>query len=447
MDQANRRIGGALRVTLRMAAVATISVPLLVSVGLAVASADADTNSPVLINEQFAPTTIDTATDTSVAVTIHTTDDLSGVADVEACFQSPSFTQNYCGESTEPTSGSPDDGVFQVTVGFPAHREVGSWTLAHVRLRDAAGNLRYVYASELDASSMPIALRVDDGPSLPGVPTGAFADRGSNAATVTWLAPSSDGGSPITGYTVTPYIGATPQTAQTYNTAVTTETLTGLSNGTTYTFRVAAVTNAGTGGLSDPTNAVIPASLPGPPTIGGATRGNGQATVFWTAPASDGGSAITGYAVTPYIGATPQVARAFATAATTEVITGLTNDTTYSFRVAATNVVGTGSQSDASNLVTPANRPPVASAGVDQTVASGASFMLQGSGSSDPDGDVLRYAWTRLSGPQVTIRNANTATATVTGISGPTTLVFRLTVTDPAGHSSTDDVTVKVSPK
>jgi uncharacterized protein YkwD len=98
-------------------------------------------------------------------------------------------------------------------------------------------------------------------------------------------------------------------------------------------------------------NASAP-TAPAAPTGVSATAGNAQAVVSWTAPAN-GGSAITGYKVTPYVGATAQTVRTFTTAATTQVITGLTNGTAYTFRVQAVNAIGTGALSAASTAVTP----------------------------------------------------------------------------------------------
>jgi len=93
-------------------------------------------------------------------------------------------------------------------------------------------------------------------------------------------------------------------------------------------------------------------TVPGTPTNVTATAGDGQATVSWTPPASNGGSAVTSYVITPYIGTSAQPATTVATV-TSATVTELTNGTTYTFKVAAKNAVGTGEQSSASNAVTP----------------------------------------------------------------------------------------------
>ncbi len=85
----------------------------------------------------------------------------------------------------------------------------------------------------------------------------------------------------------------------------------------------------------------------------GGTAGNASVALSWTAPASNGGSAITGYRVTPFIGATAQSAILTGSAATTFTVTGLTNGTAYTFTVAAINAVGTGADSAASAAATP----------------------------------------------------------------------------------------------
>ena len=111
-------------------------------------------------------------------------------------------------------------------------------------------------------------------------------------------------------------------------------------------------TNAiGTSTASAPSGSVAPATIPDAPTIGTAVAGDAQATVSFTAPSSDGGSAITSYTATSSPGGiTGTLSQAGSGSIT---VTGLTNGTAYTFTVTATNAIGTSAASDASSSVVP----------------------------------------------------------------------------------------------
>jgi len=194
----------------------------------------------------------------------------------------------------------------------------------------AVGNTGHVYIADRDN------LRIRKVQALPpDTPTGITSTAGDGQASVTWTAPA-DNGSAITSYTVTAVEDGTKQCTPSPTTA-TTCTVTGLANGTAYTFTVTATNGAGTGPASAASTAVTPAGLPGAPTgvmATPGTPGSGTVTLAWTAPA-DNGSPITGYTVTP-------AGTGAACTAPPCDITGLSNAAQHSFTVQAANDVGTG---------------------------------------------------------------------------------------------------------
>ena len=104
---------------------------------------------------------------------------------------------------------------------------------------------------------------------------------------------------------------------------------------------------------SNVANTVTPApTVPGAPTIRNAVADNGNATVSWTAPVSDGGSPITGYVVTAHVMDRQPKGRIFNSTATTQTVTGLTKGEQYRFWVRAYNAMGVSAYSTASNPIT-----------------------------------------------------------------------------------------------
>jgi alpha-tubulin suppressor-like RCC1 family protein len=188
----------------------------------------------------------------------------------------------------------------------------------------------------------------------PSAPSGATATAGPGQATVSWIAPIDDGGSPIVGYVVFAYVGYAPAVEHwIFNSTATTQTVTGLTNGTQYRFRVLAYNAVGPSGFSKVTVPVTTPSVPGQSIIGAVVPGDGTLTVSWTAPIDDGGWPITGYVVTPYYGYFPLPSTTFSSTATTQVMTGLRNGVMLRFKVAAINAVGVGKPSSVSVAMTP----------------------------------------------------------------------------------------------
>lgn len=285
---------------------------------------------------------------------------------------------------------------------------------------DTAGNAAAAFTA---GSTHTVAI-----PTAPGAPIIGIATALDGQASVPFTAPPDNGGSIITGYTVTASPGG-----MTVGGAGSPLLVTGLDNGTAYTFTVTATNAIGTGVASSASNAVTPkaaqsitfanpgtqifgttptltasssaglavtftssttavctitsggtvafisagtcsitagqagngaiaaaadvmqsftvnAITPTAPTIGTATAGDAQATVTFTAPASNGGAPITSYTVTANPGGNTGIG-----AGSPITVTGLTNGVNYTFSVAATNNVGTGNGSAASNAVIPAS--------------------------------------------------------------------------------------------
>jgi len=192
--------------------------------------------------------------------------------------------------------------------------------------------------------------------AVPGQVTGVSATAGKGSAAVSWSAPSTGG--PVTSYTVTPYIGSTAQSPITISGSplATSTTVSNLTPGTGYTFTVTASNPNGAGPASAQSSSVTPTAdtAPSSPTAVSAISATNSAQVSWTTPTDNGGSTLTGYVVTPYIGSTAQTPLSVVNpTATFTNVTGLTNGTAYTFTVSATNGLGTSSASTASTAVTP----------------------------------------------------------------------------------------------
>jgi uncharacterized repeat protein (TIGR02543 family) len=190
----------------------------------------------------------------------------------------------------------------------------------------------------------------------PSVVNGVSATATNAAAAVRFNPPATTGGAPIASYTVTASTGQTCILLPAFPDPLVCN-VTGLANGTAVTFTVSANNGAYTSDSSTASIAVTPATVPGAPTAVTATStSSGKATVTFTAPVDNGGSAITEYLVTSAPGGFTCVTSD--PAAGCEV-SRLTNGIAYTFTVIAKNAPGNSLPSLASSAVTPVGKPAV----------------------------------------------------------------------------------------
>jgi fibronectin type 3 domain-containing protein len=231
----------------------------------------------------------------------------------------------------------------------------------------------------------------------PSAPQSLAATAGSGSVSLTWGAPTSNGGAAITGYNV--YRGtssggesATPVAT---NVATTSFTDSGLVNGTTYYYTVAAVNSAGTSPVSNEASAtpvLVQATVPSAPQSLVATSGNDSASLSWSAPASNGGSPVIGYDV--YRGTSPgaESVTPLATNVSASSYTDASalNGTTYYYTVAAINAVGVSPQSNEASA-TPQASVPSAPLGLVASGGNGSVVLSWAPPASDGNSPITGY--------------------------------------------------------
>ena len=228
---------------------------------------------------------------------------------------------------------------------------------------------------------------------------------------------------------------------------VTTYTVTGLTVGQTYYFAATAYDTSGNeSGYSNPVSYAVPGTN-GAPTTPATPTGVSSALVntaitFSTSATDPNGDSLQyrydwGGGVLSSYGTAGQ-SHSWAAAGQ------------YAVKAQARDSLGLESAWSSAKTVTispnPQNQAPAANAGSDQTVNAAAAVTLSGTG-TDPENGTLTYQWRQTGGTSVTLSNPTSARASFTAPSiatGTATLAFELRVTDPAGLSAVDTLTVFV---
>ena len=287
------------------------------------------------------------------AFTVVKTDSTSATSTVGLASVDPVQVSGSVVTLTLDTAVPPGD---TVTVDYTVPTGMGA-----MPVRDTAGNA----VEALDDHAVA---------NVPGAPASLNVAPGDTRVSLDWTAPGSDGGSDITGYeyrvsdddgtTWSPDWTNVPDGSDT-GTDRSDErsyTVTGLDNGVEHTFEVRAVSVVGDGATASATSTPVtstPVTVPGPPASLNATPGNTQVSLDWTVPASDGGSAVTGYEYrvsddggtswSPDWTNVPDGSDAGTDRSDERfyTVTGLDNGVEHTFEVRAVNVVGDGAPASA----------------------------------------------------------------------------------------------------
>ena len=278
---------------------------------------------------------------------------------------------------------------------------------------------------------------VDEPPTEPDAPTGLSATVSDQEVDLIWTAPASNGGATILRYE---YEQDGSGTWTSTGGTATSYTVTGLTNGQTYTFRVRAVNRVGAG-LATSSRSATPTSTvvaPDTPSSFSATPGNRQVMLSWVQPS--GGAALTDYEY-EQDGSGPWTSTGGT--APSHTVTGLTNGQSYTFRVRAVNSAGPSAASG-SRTATPTTTEPEAPESLSFTPGDQQVTLRWRAPTNDGGEPITHYEYEQ-DGSGTWISTGGTATShTVTGLNNGQTYMFRVRAVNALGNGAV--VTLEATP-
>jgi titin len=233
-------------------------------------------------------------------------------------------------------------------------------------------------------------------PQVPGAgrPISVTTTPLDGAVRVAWTPPAAYVGAPIVGYRVNaiPGTGSCLWSTGEYNC-----TISGLTNGTSYTFTVTSQRTEVSGLVDIDTSiasaTTVPRTTAAAPTAIAATGGGNEAALTWVAPTNNGGAAITDYRIefSSDDGVTWSAYSDAISSETSATVDGLSPGTQYRFRVAAINAAGVGTFSAASSAAKTFERAPELTLTLDQQSADGFAFIMKFKDALTGGTDPLQY--------------------------------------------------------
>ena len=336
--------------------------------------------------------------------------------------------------------GDDDNAKFTLTDNAPSIMSINTAESGVFTVRISAtgsfgtDNLR-VMNIQLASTTINLGADVE---TTPNAPSNLAATPANGEVLLTWSAPVNDGSPPITGYKIASAVSGNvfsafadiPGSDETTNT----HTVTSLTNGLTYTFKILAVNSIGDG---DESNAV--SAVPVNPPVANA---GADAMVFagieviLNGSGSDVKDDLDNIPLTyGWTADNEGIILADASSATTTFIAPkVESSTDYILTLTVTNTADV-SVSDTVKITVLPNTPPTANAGTNQLVTFGTEVTLDGALSSDLESDIT-YAWSQQSGISLALSATNSIKPTFIAPNASTTLIFSLITTDEVGLES-----------
>ena len=306
----------------------------------------------------------------------------------------------------------------------------------------------------------------------PPKPTNVTVSGGNASVTLGWTS-GGNGGSAITKWQYLKEEGGTwdgtwtdiCETSTNSNCpSVASHTVSSLTNGTAYKFKVRAVNTHGDGAESDESASVTPAAKPPKPTSVTVSGGDASVTLGWTS-GGNGGSAITKWQYLKEEGGTwdstwtdicETSSDSNCPSTTSHTVSNLTNDTAYKFKVRAVNALGDGAESDASASVTPEGKPPKPT---NVTVSRGdASVTLGWTSGGDGGSEIIKWqylkeaggtwdsTWTDICETETNRDCPSVTSHTVSSLNNGTAYKFKVRAVNTHGDGAESDESASVVP-
>jgi predicted phage tail protein len=180
--------------------------------------------------------------------------------------------------------------------------------------------------------------------TVPGAPQNLVAVAGNGSVALSWSAPAGNGGAAVSSYNVLRSTSAGAESSLSTGVLGTGYTDSSVSNGSTYYYEVVAVNSVGPGAVSNEASATPTAAptAPSAPQNLVAVAGNGSVALSWSAPASNGGAAVSSYNLLRSTSAGTESLLSGGVLGTSYTDSGVSNGSTYYYKVVAVNSVGPG---------------------------------------------------------------------------------------------------------